>query len=49
MHASHEAARFLPRVSGSTHDERILDAPVGGVGHVRDAREPVELDVVACA
>ena len=28
------------------HDERILDAPVGGVGHVRDAREPVERDVV---
>ena len=28
------------------HDERILDAPVGRVGHVRDARQAVELDVV---
>ena len=26
--------------------ERILDAPIGGVGHVRDARQAVELDVV---
>jgi hypothetical protein len=29
------------------HDEGILDAPVGGVGDVRDAREAVEADVVA--
>ena len=29
------------------HDERILDAPVGGIGHVRHAREAVEGDVVA--
>ena len=28
------------------HDERILDAPVGGVGHVRDARKAAERDVV---
>ncbi len=31
---------------GREHDERVLDAPVGGVGHVRDARQAVELDVV---
>ena len=29
------------------HDERHLDAPVGRVGDVRDAREAVEQDVVA--
>ena len=29
------------------HHERVLDAPVGGVGHVRDARQAIELDVVA--
>ena len=28
------------------HDERILDPPVGGVCHVRHARQAVELDVV---
>ena len=28
------------------HDERIFDAPVGRVGHVRDARERIEADVV---
>ena len=28
------------------HDERILDAPVGGVGHVRHPRQAVELEVV---
>ena len=33
-------------VSGREHHERVLDAPVGGVGHVRDARQAVELDVV---
>ena len=32
---------------GRQHDEGVLDAPVGGVGHVRDARQAVELDVVA--
>ena len=31
---------------GVQHDERILDAPVGGIGHVRHAREAVERDVV---
>ena len=31
---------------GGQHHERVLDAPVGGVGHVRDARQAVELDVV---
>ncbi|OIQ69148.1 hypothetical protein GALL_492520 [mine drainage metagenome] len=29
------------------HDEGNLHAPVGGVGHVRDARQAVETDVVA--
>ena len=29
------------------HHERHLDAPVGGIGHVRDAGEAVEQDVVA--
>jgi hypothetical protein len=28
------------------HHERVFDAPVGGVRHVRDARHAVELDVV---
>jgi hypothetical protein len=31
---------------GREHHERVLDAPVGGVGHVRHARQAVELDVV---
>ena len=31
---------------GRQHDERILDAPVGGIGDVRDAREGIEADVV---
>ena len=39
------ARAFLLGV-GIHDDERILDAPVGGVGHVRDARHAVELDVV---
>jgi hypothetical protein len=39
-----EAAHFLFGV-GVDHDERILDAPVGGVGDVRHAREAVERDV----
>ena len=38
--------RTSSSVSGIQHDERILDAPVGGVGHVRHAREAVERDVV---
>ena len=29
------------------NDERILDAPVGGIGDMRDAREAIEGDVVA--
>ena len=28
------------------YDKRILDAPVGGVGNMRDARQAVKLDVV---
>ena len=31
---------------GRQHDEGVLDPPVGRVGHVRDARQAVELDVV---
>ncbi len=31
---------------GREHDERHGDAPIGGVGHVRHARQAVELDVV---
>ena len=42
--AFHQAAHFVLRVR-IEHDERILDAPVGGVGHVRHARETVEGDV----
>ena len=38
--------RISSSVSGIQHDERIFNAPVGGVGHVRHAREPVERDVV---
>jgi hypothetical protein len=32
---------------GRQHDEGIFDAPVGGVGHMRDAGQAVEADVVA--
>ncbi len=32
---------------GRQHDERVFDAPVGGVGDVRHARQRVELDVLA--
>ncbi len=31
---------------GMDNDERILDAPVGSIGHVRHPRQSVELDVV---
>ncbi len=41
-----QAAHFLLGI-GMKHDERILDAPVGRVRHVRDARQSVERDVVA--
>ena len=33
-------------VSGVQHDERVLDPPVGGVGHVRDAATGRRTDVV---
>ncbi len=39
-----ETAHFLFGVR-IQDDERILDAPVGGIGHVRHAREAVERDV----
>ena len=46
--AADEAAHLVLGVR-MEHDERILDAPVGRVGHVRDAREAIERDVVlAC-
>ncbi len=32
---------------GMDHHERVLDAPVGGIGDVRYARQAVELDIVA--
>nr|GEU28526.1 hypothetical protein [Tanacetum cinerariifolium] len=31
---------------GREHDKRVLDAPVGGVGHVRHALHAVETDIV---
>ena len=43
--ARDERARLLLGV-GEQDDERILDAPIGGVGDVRHAREAVERDVV---
>ena len=39
--------RTSSSASGIEHDERVLDAPVGRVGHVRHARQAVERDVVA--
>ena len=42
---AHEGRDLLLAV-GREDDERILDAPVGGVGDVRDARKAVEADVV---
>ena len=41
-----DAGDFFLRVR-IDDDERIFDAPVGCIGHVRYARESVELDVVA--
>ena len=43
--ALHQAGHFLFRV-GREHDERIFDAPVGGVRHVRHARHAVEAHIV---
>ena len=43
--ALHQRADFVLGVR-IQHDERILDPPVGGVGHVRHAGEAVERDVV---
>ena len=43
--ARDERARLLLGV-GEQDDERILDAPIGGVGDVRHAREAIERDVV---
>ena len=40
--------RHLVLGIGIEHDERILDAPVGGVGHVRHAREAVEARCCPC-
>ena len=45
MQPATSAAHFVLGVR-IEDDERILDAPVGRVGHVRDAREAVERDVV---
>ena len=43
---AHQRSALLLGV-GTNDDEGILDAPVRGVGHMRDAREAVEGDVVA--
>jgi hypothetical protein len=43
--ALHEAGHLRLGV-GRQHHERVFDAPVGRVGHVRDTRHAVELDVV---
>ena len=39
--------RHLGLGIGRQHDERIFHAPIGCIGHMRDARQRVELDVVA--
>ena len=44
--AAHER-RDLSLAIGVENDKRVFDAPVGGVGDVRDARHAVEGDVVA--
>src|SRR3546814_19120825 len=33
-------------LSGCEHHERVFDAPVGRIGNMRYARQPVELDIV---
>ncbi len=43
--ALHQAGHFIFGV-GRQHHERIFNAPVSRVGHVRHARQAVELDVV---
>jgi hypothetical protein len=45
MQALDQAGHFGFAV-GREHDEGVLDAPVGGVGDVRNARQAVELEVV---
>ena len=40
-----QARHFFFRVRGQ-HHEGVLDAPVGGIGHMRHARQAVKLDVV---
>ena len=44
--AAGDECRHLRFGVGQQHDERILDTPVGGVGHMRDAVQAVEADVV---
>ncbi len=46
LDAAGDQRRGLGLAVGGQHDEGVLDAPVGGVGDVRDAAECVELDVV---
>ena len=46
LDAAGDQAGHLGLGVGREDDERILDAPVGRVGDVRDARQAVELDVV---
>ena len=40
-----DQARHLRLGVGREHDKRILDAPVGRVGHVRYARQTIEFDI----
>ncbi len=46
LDAALDQAGHLGLAVGGEHDERHLDAPVGRVGDMRDARQAVELDVV---
>src|SRR3546814_9121918 len=38
--------RHFPLGVGCEHHERVFDAPVGRIGNMRYARQPVELDIV---
>ncbi|MNV08932.1 hypothetical protein D3C71_994100 [compost metagenome] len=46
LDAALDQARHLDLGVGGQHHERVLDAPVGRIGHMAHAREAVELDVV---
>jgi len=46
LEAAGDERSDLALAVGRQHDERVLDAPVGRVGHVRDAGHAVESDIV---